>query len=1041
MRNTFRILIAALAASLISGISFAQIDKQIPELAADSINRYMSTRASVKARIEIKSLYKGQSGIEAVLSKAIVDYPLRQNDLDTIEDIIRSYLPREYKGLPISLTYNREDLSRLVTGRPFRTDAGNRKDKDEAKSRTGWIIPEGEMPTEGLAFKNIALWAGHGYYYSKSEDRWKWQRAPFFSTIEDLLPQSYVTSFLAPMLENAGAYVLMPRERDPRPTEIIVDNGDSFYGERSLSDKSRSSWKDAPGKGFAHIEEIYTSGVNPFTAGTARMTEHDHSNSATATYFPYFPETGDYAVYVSYVSLPESSSARYTVRYYGGEKSFTIDQRIGGGTWVYLGTFRFSAGETGQGVIVSGSNTKEKGVITTDAVKFGGGTGNIARGGETSGMPRYAEGARYWLQWSGYPEEIYHPCDEEDDYKDDFMSRGEWVNYMKNELDIPIDLAFALHTDAGSCLSDSIIGTLAIYKEVSDGKSTYPDGRPRITAREYADRVQTQIVEDIRASVRADWTRRAIWDRSYMEARVPEVPTVLIELLSHQNFPDMRLALDPSFKFIVSRAIYKGMLKYISYTSGTPYTVQPLPVKDFSAEIISSKREKAALRLTWSPRTDPLEATATPDAYIVYRRITDPESNAGLPGFDNGVLVTDTTYTDYIESGMMYSYKIVAVNKGGRSFPSEILSAGYIPGARTALVVNGFTDVTPPAAYSRCDSAFAGFNFTQDHGIPYIQDCSYIGEQYEYDRQLPWIHDDRPGFGASYMDYGPAPVAGNTFDYPAVHGLALMRAGTSFCSTSLTALYSGRINPSEFDALDLIFGKKGGNILDRNLQRVLENYLGNGGSLIISGANIGKTAFYDENRTYPGEMVMQSAISYMDNLLKELESLKDSIGDTDDQLSGRIEYMAETIRILRNESKETLSEGIRELHRANDEDFIASTIASDLLKYQWSNSHATSSGNVKSVESPLDIFADTTIHADFRTSPDSRTYCVESPDAIIPSDEDACTIMRYDGSNTSAAVAYMGHYRCIAFGFPIEALTSQQQVDDLLREVMSFLFE
>ena len=53
-------------------------------------------------------------------------------------------------------------------------------------------------------------------------------------------------------------------------------------------------------------------------------------------------------------------------------------------------------------------------IVTADAVKVGGGYGNVARSvsdslrrpgveyaEETSGYPRFCEGARYWLQWAG----------------------------------------------------------------------------------------------------------------------------------------------------------------------------------------------------------------------------------------------------------------------------------------------------------------------------------------------------------------------------------------------------------------------------------------------------------------------------------------------------------------------------------------------------------------------------------------------------------------------------------------------------------------
>ncbi|MDE5650576.1 MAG: hypothetical protein K2I35_06155, partial [Duncaniella sp.] len=76
---------------------------------------------------------------------------------------------------------------------------------------------------KGLDGKNIALWQSHGRYFDQNEERWMWQRARLLGTVEDLFPQAFVLPYLVPMLENAGAYVMIPRERDLSTTEIIVD--------------------------------------------------------------------------------------------------------------------------------------------------------------------------------------------------------------------------------------------------------------------------------------------------------------------------------------------------------------------------------------------------------------------------------------------------------------------------------------------------------------------------------------------------------------------------------------------------------------------------------------------------------------------------------------------------------------------------------------------------------------------------------------------------------------------------------------------------
>jgi len=215
--------------------------------------------------------------------------------------------------------------------------------------------------------------------------------------------------------------------------------------------------------------------------------------------------------------------------------------------------------------------------------------GNIARNGFASGRPRYQEGARYYLQYAGMPDTLVWKLNEKNDYNDDYQSRGEWVNYLLgapsgpranrkvNGLHIPLDLSLAFHTDAGITDNDTVIGTLGIYSTSYD-QGTFPGGLSKMASRDLTDIVQTQIVEDLRADWDPAWIRRGLWDKGYSEAYRPNIPTMLLELFSHQNFLDMRFGQEPMFRFHVSRAIYKGILKFLDMQYGTGYLVQPLPV-------------------------------------------------------------------------------------------------------------------------------------------------------------------------------------------------------------------------------------------------------------------------------------------------------------------------------------------------------------------------------------------------------------------------------------------------------------------------------
>ena len=63
-------------------------------------------------------------------------------------------------------------------------------------------------------------------------------------------------------------------------------------------------------------------------------------------------------------------------------------------------------------------------------MRFGGGMGNIVRGGQVSGLPRYLEGARYSAQWAGMPYPVYAGYKGQNDLSDDINVRSRTINYL-----------------------------------------------------------------------------------------------------------------------------------------------------------------------------------------------------------------------------------------------------------------------------------------------------------------------------------------------------------------------------------------------------------------------------------------------------------------------------------------------------------------------------------------------------------------------------------------------------------------------------------
>lgn len=972
----------------------------------DSLSVLIQEHTSVKGKLELQAVMKRGSTLDFYFNQSLSDYPWHKGDVQWFRENLKALFPEEYGKYRLGEIYSKRiSHENLITSVPG--NDGNPSDtrhRIKNPERQNIVTPyDGPAYEKGLEGRHIAIWHSHGYYYNHSTDRWQWQRPVLFQTVEDMFTQSFVLPYLAPMLENAGAYVLMPRERDIQRNEVIADNDvtDASYGNSQY--KETGKWRDA-GSGFAAVKATYSGEENPFTEGSARKAEciqNGKKNKSHVIWTPEIPERGSYAVHISYKSLPEStSSALYTVRHMGGESSYIVNQKMGGGTWIYLGTFEFDEGSSGH---VSLTNETPEGyrfssgkVITADAVRFGGGMGNIARGPEAaegelapepavSGMPRYAEGARYWLQWAGADKDIFSQNKGTDDYKDDFMSRGDWVEWIsrgsgmnegKKGPGIPIDLALGFHSDAGITPADSIVGTLSIYTLRSEGSQNLPSGESRMTSRNYADMVQTQIVNDLRESYDTLWSRRQIWDRGYRESRTPSSPSMLLELLSHQNFADMKYGLDPSFRFTVSRSVYKGMLKYLCSRYGVGYEVQPLPVESLGVKFSGNGRAT----LSWKARKDELEPTAEPEGFIIYTRIDEG-------GFDNGRIADnlkkrgDRFYADVdISEGHIYSFKVEAYNDGGKSFPSETVSIGIPKDCRQdrkVLIVNNFDRVSGPSFFDT--PTYAGFNSSLDGGVPHICDISFIGNMYQFNRQAEYVSNDNPGFGACDSYHAGKPVAGNTFDFIITHGKAVMKAGYPFYSCSNESFCNDSTFRKSAWCIDLICGKQVTTSIGSGLQQkyevfpapmrnALKEFSKDGGSMLISGAYIATDAW---DSIYP--------------------------------VKSEEESVAECRKFI-----------------------------SEILGYRWGSARASRTGQIHFVSNRA-IQGDRNDRMSICNEINSERYCVESPDGIVPVSADSATIMRYSDSGIPAGICHEGKgYRTVCLGFPIESLEDEKDIDNII---------
>ena len=1001
MKKLFAIYIILLSACLALQAQ-SKIVKDFKD-ACDSLNTLMSERSSVEGCIVLKAVMKRGSVLDFYFTESLGDYPFRPGDAKWFRSELKKQFPAAYRSYSLGEVKSRNiDIENLEVsgltfgGRPAYSP--HRTDEPQSPAQVVKAM-DGQKYSKGLEGRTIAVWQSHGRAFSAGSGLWEWQRPCLFQTVEDMFTQGFVLPYLVPMLENAGAYVMLPRERDVQTHEVIADNDPAGGGRGTGVYEETGKWSDA-GCGFADPKPTYTRDDEPFRMGTARRAQC--SDEVSATWTPDIPERGSYAVYISYKSLPESTAAAlYTVNHLGGSSRFVVNQRIGGGTWVYLGTFEVDEG-SGASVVLSGKAPEgyrfdKKAIVTADAVRFGGGMGNIAGqpsdttlAAVTSGLPRSAEGATYWLQWAGADKDVWSPEDASDDYSEDFMCRGDWVDWIsggshmnpdRDGKGIAVDLSLGFHTDAGGNPADTVIGTLAIYTYKSKNKTKLPGGESRMTSREYTDIVQSQIVHDLQGLFSESWTRRQIWDRGYRESRTPSCPAMLLELLSHQNFEDMKYGLDPTYRFTVSRAIYKGMLKYLSNRYGVPYVVQPLGVEEIGVRFTDGG--KAAL--SWTAARDPLEPTAEATGFILYTR-------KGDGAFDNGKVIKAVSeggrfvYETSVKPGEIYSYRIAAFNDGGKSFPSDVVRIGVpVDGAygKTVLAVNNFDRVSGPAYFDT--PSYAGFDNRTDSGVPDVRDITFIGEMYENRRSMPWISNACAGFGASYDDYASKTLAGNTHDYAYVHGKAIMKAGYAFISCSNEAFCNDSTYLQDAWAIDLICGKQvtttvGGGfdsprfqVFPAEMISALSSAAEDGVNILVSGSHIGTDAW---DQIYPYEKDEDAALA--------------------------------TQKFIRN-----------------------------VLGYKWVMNFAGRSGEISFSQDSL--YANKAPAGAFYTRPNPEKYCVETPDGISPSSRNGKVIMRYSDTDRPAGIRYEADgYRTVCMGFPIEALKNEDDINTIIKKTLEY---
>jgi MYXO-CTERM domain-containing protein len=517
-----------------------------------------------------------------------------------------------------------------------------------------------------LSGKAVYISQCHGWIWYDSLGRFSTQRPNVYDTVEDFHNPEASNWYLAAMLENAGAAVFTVKDRGMNSASVVIDNDAPGSGGRYT--ESGAGFQDGAA-GWAAADR-WTYGEDPFDAGGTRRFPADGGDSVS--WVPDVPEDGWYTVYVAWDSdSGNAQDAHYRITHPGGVIDRWFDQTVHGSTWQYLETLWLPAGTEGLEVQLLADSSQSGRWLSADALRVGGGMGDVSRHGEITGRPRFEEGAILHAQYNGAPTSVYDPYSDGDG--SDPSARSRWAAWEHPSGEDAVFLSW--HSNAAGS-PDQARGTSTYTYEGDYGLGV--DGSV-----ELAQAVNDELVNAFDALWESGWTDRGTRTAAFGELNPNnngEMPAALVELAFHDHYADAEYLKHPRFRHDASRALARGIIRYFAERDGQSPSFPPEAPQDLAVV----HGDDGRLILSWSsgPAGDPYGDAAT--GFVVYSS-TDGRS------WDNGTPVDASPHILDTRPGERIYLRVAATNGAGASLPSEVLGARRSPdGWAPVLVVHAF---------------------------------------------------------------------------------------------------------------------------------------------------------------------------------------------------------------------------------------------------------------------------------------------------------------------------------------------------------------
>jgi N-acetylmuramoyl-L-alanine amidase len=701
-----------------------------------------------------------------------------------------------------------------------------------------------------LTGKVVFTSPGHGWQWSSGLGRYATDR-PEYQLVEDFGTQDQMTLY-ADYLLRAGATVVPMRPVGRQINEVIVDNdstGAAFSG----------SWSNSTAAQY--YDEDYGAGVDSVSyrfASTDAAAE-----TAVATYTPNLPAAGFYPVYTWVARSANRTTQLYRVNHTGGSTEITVDHRQVGYGWVYLGTYHFGSGSDAElGSVQISNNSSAGGVVIADAIRFGNGMGDFTDSGAPgpSGYPREDENSYKWIQrMLGVG-----------------TSSTTAIGSGTSNVSAPSNMARWMYDPNGAAFGGAVYVGIHSNGSTGDPNTATARGAVGLIDADAADRTPhqsdlalylgRQINQDMQALpgvFEHNWSNRTTHTFTGQFGEIDlggsaEMDATIIEVAFHDNIQDGALLRDPKARDQIARSMLHGTLEYFDVWGGLT-TPTSLPTAPINVSAVSNASGEVTVNWAAGASTPASVNGAAATGFRVYASIDGY-------GFDGGTLVngggaTSVTLTGY-DPTKAYYFKVVAINDGGESKGSEVVTALPSGGDKQVLIVSGFDR----------------FDRTQDFAYPY----AYTGDGV-VDRVWPRYN--------------------NSFDYvvQAQRAIQAAQPGLHVANASNEAVINGSVNLGDYEAVIWILGEEStaNDTFNATEQTKVEQFIAGGGHLFVSGSEIGwdldsqsgGVSFYEN--TLKGNFVSDDAGTYNANataggIFAGMSSLSFSQGNAFSSLDGQL---------------------------------------------------------------------------------------------------------------------------------------------------------